>query len=319
MELYFLSMNNGENVRFGALFFGALTPAVFVFYVPIYAVQENEQISEHPGIGLISLSNVPSELEWIFWVSCTMCRKGFISVMILVVSSQFCLLGIYIISFFLMWLLRREYVLQIALRRNYNLDKSESTCTILVERIPDALASKKALRRYFETLVGEVISVELVPGSKLISTLRECVAERDNVLQRLERAKFEDARKAERSKSGVVPKTRHIVFEKADGSENSCLASRACCYGNCCLVCCGGRKVESDSYLTAKLKSLNERIPVLQQHLEAALEERDKDYSSVVESQKGLTPAEKFDFPIVNDKLYSADPAVSGFGRVLSV
>lgn len=54
--------------RFGFVFFAALTPVVMLINVPIYSAQRNDPVAGNPGIALVSLSNVPSEMDWIFWV-----------------------------------------------------------------------------------------------------------------------------------------------------------------------------------------------------------------------------------------------------------
>lgn len=206
-------------------------------------------------------------------------------------------------------------MLQIELRRNHNQEKSERTHTILVERIPDTLASKKALRRYFEAAIGEVLSVDIVPADSVVAKLRRSVEERDLVLERLERARFEDAKKREKlSKSGSKSeaKSTHVVVLKKDGSENECLTSRACCYGYCCLSCCG-HKVESAAHYESRLKELNSIIPDLQRQAAEDISERDRSYSGYMQGGKGHSPSDKFDFPSTNTKLYSADSAVRNY------
>lgn len=80
---------------------------------------------------------------------------------------------VYVVSAGYLWLIRREYLYYLKLRHGFYMENSPNAHTVLVERIPKALASKTALKRYFEALVGDVESVELVPSDSVLQELRQ--------------------------------------------------------------------------------------------------------------------------------------------------
>ena len=92
------------------------------------------------------------------------------------------------------YLLHREYQHLVPIQREYYLYRHRASYSILVERIPKDIGSRKALYRYFETTFPRsVLRVDLVPMSETAKKLSAVVDERKDVVARLERAMLDES------------------------------------------------------------------------------------------------------------------------------
>jgi hypothetical protein len=97
-------------------------------------------------------------------------------------------------SFVGIYLIHREYEHLVPIQREYYLYRHRASYSILVERIPKDIGSRKALYRYFETVFPRsVLRVDLVPMSETAKKLSAVVDERKDVVARLERAMLDDS------------------------------------------------------------------------------------------------------------------------------
>ncbi|GBG34172.1 CSC1-like protein ERD4 [Hondaea fermentalgiana] len=97
---------------------------------------------------------------------------------------------VYIFSAIGLYLLHHEYANIVEKQRSYMLCMHPSTYSVMIERIPRDIHSKKALTRYFESLFpGSDPIVSIIPvKSKKTDELMDLVDERNEVVTNLERA-----------------------------------------------------------------------------------------------------------------------------------
>lgn len=212
-------------------------------------------------------------------------------------------------------LLHREYVRIVPLQREYLLYKHQSTYSIVVERIPPEIHSRRALKRYFESLFpGSVRRIDIVPMGETASKLKDLVSDRKDVLMKLERAMLleywnnknqtkedptiggaivqdtEEARRASESQQHEdlanrmdAWKAKHVAFREGQ----RWMGSRFFCEGWLCHLFGNGEKVLSVQHYTRELDSLNERVAALQKTLRREIySERDARYSGQDPSQR---------------------------------
>jgi hypothetical protein len=93
------------------------------------------------------------------------------------------------------FLIHHEYQHLVPIQREYYLYRHRASYSILVERIPKDIGSRKALFRYFETIFPRsVLRVDLVPMGETAKKLAAVVDERKDVVARLERAMLDELR-----------------------------------------------------------------------------------------------------------------------------
>lgn len=88
----------------------------------------------------------------------------------------------------LIFLIKREYETFVAVRSKYLANMSKETYSVVVERVPEKLMTKRAMRTYFEAIMGNgsVHSITFVPKAKAMKSLNKLVAKRDKLLLQLE-------------------------------------------------------------------------------------------------------------------------------------
>jgi len=271
MVLKFAGLDAYVTIRFislAAKLFGLLAPLGLIFLGTVYATQgsidnlsSTTKFSEMDRFTMQYVSGGQGAGSRLLWLPC---------------------IFVYIFTTIGLWLLHREYLRIVPLQREFLLHTYKATYSAIIERIPKELASRRALRRYFETIYpGSVKKVNLVPMNKTAADLQSALDERRNILQLLENAvMLEHIRNDHHVDDEGSLKDGWTAEAFVFSPSKAWMGMRCLCYGALCHLCGQGRRIHAIPYFQEELQKLNERISEMQTDLRKQIyDERDATYA----------------------------------------